>query len=132
MSSEQKLPILYLLDSIMKNLGGEYLELFSKNIVATFCHTFEKVVRSCEGTTKAFAMPVFLFVQVDPKKRISLFKLRQTWNGIIPARKLIAIDKHVHSIDSGWPVMPESPSTPQSPTIFVNPKFVKVEMSLML
>lgn len=89
----------------MKNLGGEYLQLFSKNIVATFCHTFEKVV--------------------DPKKRISLFKLRQTWNGIIPARKLIAIDKHVHSIDSGWPVMPEPPSTPQSPTIFVNPKFVK-------
>lgn len=89
----------------MKNLGGEYLQLFSKNIVATFCHTFEKVV--------------------DPKKRISLFKLRQTWNAIIPVQKLIAIDKHVHSIDSGWPVMPEPPSTPQSPTIFVNPKFIK-------
>ena len=69
---------------------------------------------------------LLLFVQVDPKKRISLFKLRQTWNAIIPVQKLIAIDKHVHSIDSGWPVMPEPPSTPQSPTIFVNPKFIKV------
>ena len=58
-----------------------------------------------------------------------MFKLRQTWNAIIPARKLIAIDKHIHSIDSGWPVMPESPTTPQSPTIFVNPKFVKVASS---
>jgi len=43
---EQKLPVLYLLDSIMKNLGGEYLQLFSRNIVATFCHTFEKLVGS--------------------------------------------------------------------------------------
>ena len=49
--------------------------------------------------------------------------MRQTWNAIIPARKLIAIDKHIHSIDSGWPVMPEPP------TIFVNPKFVKVASS---
>ena len=47
---EQKLPALYLMDSIMKNLGGEYLQLFSKNIVATFCLTFEKVVQSCKGS----------------------------------------------------------------------------------
>lgn len=50
-SPEQKLPVLYLLDSIMKNLGGEYLQLFSRNIVATFCHTFEKLVGSFKGTT---------------------------------------------------------------------------------
>ena len=56
MPPEQKLPVLYLLDSIMKNLGGEYLQLFSKNLVATFCHTFEKVVRSCEGTIKVLVM----------------------------------------------------------------------------
>jgi len=33
----------------MKNLGGEYLDMFSKNIVATFCNTFEKVVRNFNG-----------------------------------------------------------------------------------
>ena len=38
------LPSLYLMDSMMKNLGGEYLELFSKNIVALFCRSFEKLV----------------------------------------------------------------------------------------
>ncbi len=39
-----KLPSLYLLDSILKNVKGEYLPLFSKNIVHIFCHCFEKLV----------------------------------------------------------------------------------------
>ena len=121
--------MLYLLDSIIKkNLQGEYLQLFSKNIVATFCHTFEKVVGSYEGATNSIFNVLFLFVQVtDPKKRRSLFKLRQTWKKI-PVQKLIAIDKHVHSIDSKWPVMPEPTSTPQSPAIFVSPKFIEVKI----
>ena len=64
MSPEHKLPVLYLLDSIMKNLGGEYLQLFSKNIVATFCHTFERVVRNCEGTTKSVYTLCFYLYRV--------------------------------------------------------------------
>lgn len=42
--AEIKLPLLYLVDSIMKNLGGEFLQLFSKNIVRVFCHAFESLV----------------------------------------------------------------------------------------
>ncbi len=41
---DKKLPSLYLLDSILKNVKGEYLQLFSKNIVHIFCHCFEKLV----------------------------------------------------------------------------------------
>ena len=38
------MPAIYLMDSIMKNLGGEYLQLFSRNIVRIFCHAFESLV----------------------------------------------------------------------------------------
>lgn len=32
------------MDSIMKNIGGEYVDLFSRNIVQLFCKSFEKLV----------------------------------------------------------------------------------------
>jgi len=38
-----KLPVLYLVDSIVKNIGDAYTSLFTQNIVATFCSVFEKV-----------------------------------------------------------------------------------------
>ena len=41
---EMKLPLLYLIDSIMKNLNGKYLQQFSHNIVRVFCHAFESLV----------------------------------------------------------------------------------------
>ena len=41
--ASNKLPIMYLLDSIVKNVGENYKPLFSKNIVSTFKHIFEKV-----------------------------------------------------------------------------------------
>ena len=40
---EVKLPVLYLIDSIVKNVGKEYTPLFTQNIVSTFCSVFEKV-----------------------------------------------------------------------------------------
>ena len=40
----QKLPALYLIDSIIKNVSdSNYLALFTGNIVATFTFVFEKV-----------------------------------------------------------------------------------------
>lgn len=39
----EKLPVLYLVDSIVKNIGGEYLAVFAKNLVTTFICVFEKV-----------------------------------------------------------------------------------------
>lgn len=41
--SDIKLPVLYLIDSIVKNVAGPYLTLFTHNIVNTFCNVFEKV-----------------------------------------------------------------------------------------
>lgn len=41
--SDIKLPVLYLIDSIVKNVNGDYLNLFTQNIVNTFCGVFEKV-----------------------------------------------------------------------------------------
>lgn len=42
-SPEVKLPILYLIDSIVKNVGDKYKQLFAQNIVNMFCGVFEKV-----------------------------------------------------------------------------------------
>ena len=40
---DKKLPVLYLLDSIVKNIGGVYRDLFARHIVHTFTDTFNKV-----------------------------------------------------------------------------------------
>jgi hypothetical protein len=36
--------VLYLIDSIVKNVGDVYTSLFTQNIVSTFCGVFEKVL----------------------------------------------------------------------------------------
>ena len=44
MSQDKKLPALYLMDSIMKNVRqSNYQQLFAKNIVNNFVAVFEKV-----------------------------------------------------------------------------------------
>ncbi|KAG8176024.1 hypothetical protein JTE90_022861 [Oedothorax gibbosus] len=116
-SPDLKLPGLYLVDSIMKNVGGQYITLFSKHMITIFSSVFEKV----EETTRS-----------------ALYKLRQTWNDILPKNILYGIDVKVNSIDPAWPitavvaappvVMPVS-NTVVSPLanknpIHVNPKFL--------
>jgi pre-mRNA cleavage complex 2 protein Pcf11 len=88
----------------MKNLRGQYLELINTRMVAIFCHCFEKLT--------------------EPKVRISLYKLRQTWNPFIAKKRLAAIDKHVHALDPNWPVTATDATAPTSPTIHVNPEFL--------
>ncbi|XP_070554002.1 pre-mRNA cleavage complex 2 protein Pcf11-like [Ptychodera flava] len=97
----EKLPVLYLLDSILKNISGTYQNLFAKNIVNIFCGVFAKV---------------------DEKTRQAMFKLRTTWSEYFPAIKLHPLDVQVNSIDPAWPIMTPPP---QQPTIHVNPKFIK-------
>lgn len=41
---KQKLPILYLIDSIVKNVGEEYKQLFQQEIVGIFVDVFDKVM----------------------------------------------------------------------------------------
>ena len=43
----------------------------------------------------------------------------------MPARKLAAIDRHVHALDPNWPLLAtDAAGGPSSPTIFVNPRFL--------
>ncbi|XP_059398094.1 pre-mRNA cleavage complex 2 protein Pcf11-like isoform X1 [Carassius carassius] len=98
----EKLPVLYLVDSIVKNVGGAYLEVFAKNLVNSFICVFEKV---------------------DEVTRKSLFKLRSTWDEIFPLKKLYALDVRVNSLDPAWPIKPLPPNVNAS--IHVNPKFLK-------
>ncbi|XP_052224670.1 uncharacterized protein LOC127840322 isoform X3 [Dreissena polymorpha] len=99
---EKKLPVLYLMDSIMKNLGTtSYKSLFTKNIVNTFTTVFE---------------------QVDEKTRASMYKLRQTWSVMLPNQKLYMIDVKIKSLlDPAWPIT----ATPEKASIHVNPKFLQ-------
>nr|XP_042125119.1 pre-mRNA cleavage complex 2 protein Pcf11-like [Peromyscus maniculatus bairdii] len=76
--SSEKLPLMYLMDSIVKNIGKEYVTAFTKNLVATFTCVFEKV---------------------DGNTRKRLFELRSTWDKIFPLKKLYALDVRVNSID---------------------------------
>ncbi|KAF7697080.1 pre-mRNA cleavage complex 2 protein Pcf11 [Silurus meridionalis] len=98
----EKLPVLYLVDSIVKNVGGQYLEVFAKNLVTSFICVFEKV---------------------DENTRKCLFKLRSTWDEIFPLKKLYALDVRVNSLDPAWPIKPLPPNVNAS--IHVNPKFLK-------
>lgn len=93
---------MYLMDSIVKNVGREYLTAFTKNLVATFICVFEKV---------------------DENTRKSLFKLRSTWDEIFPLKKLYALDVRVNSLDPAWPIKPLPPNVNTS-SIHVNPKFL--------
>ncbi|XP_014312986.1 pre-mRNA cleavage complex 2 protein Pcf11-like [Myotis lucifugus] len=87
--SSEKLPVLYLMDSIVKNVGREYLAAFATNLVATFICVFEKV---------------------DANTRKRLFKLRSTWNEIFPLKELYALDVRVNSLDPAWPIRPLPPN----------------------
>ncbi|CAG9808277.1 unnamed protein product [Chironomus riparius] len=99
-SFDVKLPILYLIDSIVKNVGDKYKQLFAQNIVNIFCGVFEKV---------------------NEKVREKMFNLRQTWNDVFPQTKLYALDVKVNVMDSNWPITAKV--VPKS--VHVNPNFLK-------
>eukprot|EP00761_Pharyngomonas_kirbyi_P009324 gb/GECH01009340.1/.p1 GENE.gb/GECH01009340.1/~~gb/GECH01009340.1/.p1 ORF type:complete len:379 (+),score=61.93 gb/GECH01009340.1/:1-1137(+) len=72
----EKLPILYLIDSIVKNVGGEYVELFTHNLENVFCDAFEHP--SNELST-----------------RISYAKLLKTWPLVFPLSVIVSIQERV-------------------------------------
>ncbi len=97
---DKKLYVIYLLDSIIKNVGGVYLELFSKSIVNTFCNTFEIV---------------------DNPTRLSMINLLKTWLGVFPQDKVTTIQDKIKAL------IPASPAAPpvQSNAIHVNPRYLQ-------
>ncbi|KAK2163156.1 hypothetical protein LSH36_84g01011 [Paralvinella palmiformis] len=103
----QKLPVLYLIDSILKNIkNSTYHDLFKTNIVTLFAAVFEKV---------------------DEKTRQAMYKLRQTWTDIFGNKKLYSLDVRISQIDPAWPITAKPPEVPV--TIHVNPKFLTKQQS---
>ncbi|ETN68373.1 hypothetical protein NECAME_05647 [Necator americanus] len=142
----QKLPIMYVADSIMKNIGNsDYKELFAKIIVRLFLHVFLEV--------KRFSRPLLLGIigilfQGDEAVRSALYRLRQTWGDVFNRSKLYQLDIKVNEIDRAWPLTalkqggkpPVITSAPSNPTsslpiapalkqihgkVHVNPKFIQ-------
>ncbi|KJH53064.1 hypothetical protein DICVIV_00749 [Dictyocaulus viviparus] len=124
----QKLPIMYVADSIMKNVANsDYRDLFAKIIVRVFLH---------------------VFLEGDEAVRSALYRLRQTWGDIFNRSKLYQLDIKVNEVDRAWPLTalkqgakpPIISSTTQAATqattvalankpvhgkVHVNPKFIQ-------
>ncbi|XP_017022382.1 pre-mRNA cleavage complex 2 protein Pcf11 isoform X1 [Drosophila kikkawai] len=114
---EFKLPILYLIDSIIKNVKSSYVQLFGQCIVNIFLNAFESVQNSQS--------------QVLEKVRERMYALRQTWNEVFPQSKMYALDMKVKRLDNNWPITAKQPAANKihvNPAIHVNPDFLKTGM----
>jgi pre-mRNA cleavage complex 2 protein Pcf11 len=100
-SSDLKLTVLYLVDSIVKNHSDPYKRLFSQNVVPIFAHVFK---------------------YSNKKSRAALFKLRATWNDVFWPSILVELDKAVNKQDPAWPIArPKSSNISQPTNIHINP-----------
>ncbi|UJR30736.1 hypothetical protein I4U23_018256 [Adineta vaga] len=100
------LPVLYVLDSIVKNLRSKiYIQLFENKLPVVFASAFNKV---------------------DERVRLAMFKLRQTWPSHFSNAVLHNLDSRTHYIDPAWPITARVPeASPSTPTIHINPDFIQ-------
>ena len=91
--ANQTLPLMYLIDSICKNHGSPYKEMFNHNLVFNFA---------------------FIFKHVCKEIRSLLYELRSTWEGIyqvFPPIVLHQLDLRMNKIDPAWPVTYPKPTS---------------------
>ncbi|XP_002974694.2 polyadenylation and cleavage factor homolog 4 [Selaginella moellendorffii] len=104
-AKEQKLPALYLLDSIVKNIGRDYVQYFGERLAEVFCKCYR---------------------QVDPTTYPAMQHLFKTWRGVFGQAPLRAIEVELHFSTINGPSLRSVESVPPRTGhgIHVNPKYI--------
>ncbi|KAI8576146.1 hypothetical protein K450DRAFT_258229 [Umbelopsis ramanniana AG] len=107
-ASNQKLPVIYLVDSICKNVGEPYIQLFARNIASLFLESYTRA---------------------EVSTRRSFERLLQTWkNGMPDGRPVFSrsvlepIERSVRYLQQQSPQQQHQPPSQQGPNIMRDPR----------